>query len=199
MNRAGPVLAVLLCLAGAFVVLVAAGRSWALVDLAGSGLLPARSVGVDGAQLAPGLPALGLVALAGVVAVPATRRWGRVAVGLVLLAAGVGILALVAGQLTDLAGAVQDSRTVRETGQAAAGIRRTLWPYACALGGLTVAAAGLLVAARGRSWSALGRRYDAPTAAPPPVGERDLWAALDRGEDPTGGQDPPDSGHQGRG
>ena len=69
--------------------------------------------------------------------------------------------------------------------------RGTVWPYACAAGGLLLAAAGALVAARGRRWAALSQRYDAPAVreqAPPTPerAERELWESLDRGEDPTG-------------
>lgn len=191
--RAEVGLAVLLCLLGAFVLLVAAGRSWAVVDLPGTGLLPARAVGVPGSELVPGLQALGLVGLAGVVAVAATRGWGRVVVGAVLLVVGGGVLALVVGVLSDLTAAVQDTAIVRDAGGTSQGsVDGTGWPSLAGLGGLLLAGAGLLVAVRGRRWAALSRRYDAPaarTVAPPPttgpVAERELWEALDRGEDPT--------------
>lgn len=188
--RREPILAVLLCLVGALLVLVAASRSWAQVEIAGTAVLPGRGLDVTGTDLAPGLQALGLVALAGVLAIPATRRWGRVVVGLVLLMVAAGVVAVVAGFLTDVFTAVQRSDAVREAG----GIQgespgRTLWPYACGLGGLWIATAGLFVAVRGRHWAALGRRYEPPAAeASAPAGpapERELWEALDRGEDPT--------------
>ena len=195
--RAEVGLAVLLCLLGAFVLLVAAGRSWAVVELPGTGLLPARAIGVPGSALVPGLQALGLVGLAGVVAVAATRGWGRIVVGAVLLVVGGGVLALTAGLLSDLTTAALDTAVVRDAGGTSQGVSQgtvagTGWPILAALGGLLLAAAGLLVAARGRRWAALSRRYDAPatrTQTPPPasgpVAERELWEALDRGEDPT--------------
>jgi len=191
--RAEVGLAVLLCLVGAFVLLVAAGRSWAVVELPGTGLLPGRAIGVPGSALVPGLQALGLVGLAGVVAVAATRGWGRIAVGAVLLVVGGGVVALTAGVLADLTTAALDTAVVRDAGGTSQGtVAGTGWPLLAALGGLLLAGAGLLVAVRGRRWAALSRRYDAPatrTQAPPPtsgpVAERELWEALDRGEDPT--------------
>ncbi len=184
--RREPAVAALLCLLGAFLVLVAVGREWASVEVAGSGLLPGRDVPVLGSDLAPGVRALGLVALAGVIAVPATRRWGRAVVGGLLALVGAGVVVAAVGVLADLAGAAQDTAAVREAGAAGGSTTGTLWPYACALGGLVVLAAGLVVAVRGRGWAALGRRYDAPAAqAVRPAGERDIWEALDRGDDPT--------------
>ena len=188
--------AVLLCLVGAFLVLVGAGRSWATVAVAASDLLPARSVGVTGSDLAPGLQALGLVGLAGVVAVAATRGWGRLAVGLLLLVAGAGVVALAVAASTDLAEAALTSDPVREAGGGSGEVARTAWPLVTGLGGALLALAGVLVAGRGRRWAGLGQRYEAPsaregaapaaTAAPT---ERALWESLDRGEDPTAPED----------
>ena len=184
-------LAVLLCLVGAFLVLVAAGRAWIELVVT-SPLVDDRTLGVTGAELSPGVRALGLVGLAGVVAIAATRRTGRVVVGVLLLLVGVGVVALSVGVLGDAVVRAQDTLTVQEAGGALSDDSRgTVWPYACAAGGLLLAAAGALVAARGRRWAALSQRYDAPAAreqAPPTPerAERELWESLDRGEDPTG-------------
>ena len=178
--------AVLLCLVGAFLVLVGAGRDWVVVDVAGNGLLPPRRLGVEGAELVAGVRALGLVGLAGVVALAATRRWGRVVVGVLLAVVGVGVLLSVVG--TDLAAEAARSASVGEAGGTAGDARTTLWSPVTAFGGLLLVAAGTLVAVRGRRWAGLGRRYDAPAARPAPaapVGDAQLWEALDRGEDPT--------------
>ena len=184
-------LAVLLCLVGAFLVLVAAGRAWIELVVT-SPLVDDRTLGVTGAELSPGVRALGLVGLAGVVAIAATRRTGRVVVGVLLLLVGVGVVALSVGVLGDAVVRAQDTLTVQEAGGALSDDSRgTVWPYACAAGGLLLAAAGALVAARGRRWAALSQRYDAPAVreqAPPTPerAERELWESLDRGEDPTG-------------
>lgn len=179
----------LLCLLGAFLVLVAAGRTWLSgVELLPSPL-PAREVALTAGDLGLPLQALGLVGLAGVPALAATRRTGRVVVGVLLLLAGLLVVVQSAGVLLDPQDAAADATT-------ADGLGRTGWPLVAVVGGLLLSAAGLLVAVLGRRWAALGRRYEppAPAAAPAPepaaegpVAERHLWEALDRGEDPTGG------------
>ena len=182
--------AVLLCLVGAAVVLLATGRAWTQVEVPAGPLADARTVAVTGADLAPGVRALALVGLAGVVALLATRTTGRLVVGLLLTVAGAGVVAAVlAADLT--------AGSLREAGVpgAAVPVGATAWPVLAALGGGLVAAGGLLAVLRGRSWPAMGARYEAPAApAPAPAApvqaapvppERALWEALDRGEDPT--------------
>ena len=186
--------AVLLCLSGAFLVLVGSGRRWTSLALPAGPLGDLRDVTLTGADLAPGVSALGLVGLAGVVALAATRRTGRVAVGAVLLLAGAGVVAAVL--VPDLTAAtLRSAPTAGQDAADAGDVRTTAWPAVTAAGGLLLAAAGLLTALRGRSWPALGARYDAPArsaqgrgTAPrtePVRPERSLWEALDRGEDPT--------------
>jgi len=133
------------------------------------------------------LQALGLVGLAGVPALAATRRAGRIVVGILLALTGGLVVVRAVGVLLDPAGAADVASTDP------AGLELTAWPAVAVAGGLLLVAAGLLVAVRGRRWAALGRRYEAPGAAGPPepettgpVAERELWEALDRGEDPTG-------------
>ena len=190
--RREPLLAGLLCVAGALLVLVAAGRAWVSVAVAGSPLLPPQGLAVTGSDLVPGMTALGLVGLAGVPALAATRGRGRIGLGVVLALVGLGVatavLRLAAGGLAD---AALRTEAVQQPGAAASSTSLTLWPWVCLLGGLLLVAAGLLVALRGPRWAALGRRYEAPAATAPSaaVAERDLWEALDRGEDPTGAHD----------
>jgi uncharacterized membrane protein (TIGR02234 family) len=171
----------LLCLLGAVLVLVAAGRTWTSLDVPAGPLAEAREVASSGTVLVPGVPALGLAGLAGVVALAATRRAGRVVVGVVLLLVGAGTFAAVL--LPDLT-----SATLRAQG-AEGRVTTSAWPSVTAAGGLLVAAAGGLTVLRGRSWPALGQRYETPAAVEqvptPPASERSLWEALDRGEDPT--------------
>lgn len=167
--------AVGLCLAGALLTLVSAGRSWASAFVPETDLLPARAIALSGTDLAPGVTALALVGLAGMVALAATRRWGRIAVGVLIGLDGLGILAVTVDRLTGLTAAAGTSTAVREAG-AAGGVTvdGTVWPYVALLGGVLLLAAGLLVAVRGPGWAALGRRYDAPTARPPLPQDRQL-------------------------
>ncbi len=187
-GRRGVTTAGLLCLVAAFLVLVAAGRSWVDVDVPAGPLADARTDPHTGTELVPGLTALGLVGLAGVVALAATRRTGRTLVGLVLLATGVGVVAAV---LSAHATTLAEELPGQPTDSAA---HLTAWSFVTALGGALLLAAGALTVLRGRSWPALGQRYEAPattttttTARQPtePLTEKGLWEALDRGEDPT--------------
>ena len=185
--RREPLLAALLCLLGAFLVLVSAGRVWVRADLVPTPLLPPQALAVTGSDLLAGLSALGLAGLAGVLALAATRGRGRLVVGAVLLAVGGTVAGLVLQRIaTGLTDAALRTPFVRAAGADIASTSVTGWPWLCLLGGLLLASAGLLVAVRGRRWHALGRRYEAPAArAAEPAGERDLWEALDRGDDPT--------------
>ena len=188
-SRRGLSTAVLLCLLGAFLVLVAAGRSWVSVEVAAGPLAEARTESRTGTDIVPGLSALGLLGLAGVVALAATRRTGRALVGLVLLATGVGVVVTaLSADLTTVS-----EPLAGETGDVTIDTS-VVWSTATALGGLLLAGAGLLTVVAGRSWPALGQRYDAPAGAAAPVAaqepaeqltEKGLWEALDRGEDPT--------------
>jgi uncharacterized membrane protein (TIGR02234 family) len=183
--RSGLRTAVLLCLLGSFVILVCVGRVWTTAEVPAGPLADAGTLTSTGAELLPGVRALGLVGLAGVVALAATRRVGRALVGLVLLATGVGVvLTVLVEDLTTAArrldGLTDDVPVTLSSG----------WSWATAAGGLLLAVAGLLTLVRGTTWAALGQRYEAPTstataASPPEPTERSLWEALDRGEDPT--------------
>jgi uncharacterized membrane protein (TIGR02234 family) len=180
--------AVLCCLLGAALVLVTAGTTWVRAQVAdGAGpeaVAAPLAVRLSGADLAPAVSGLGLVGLAGVVAIAATRRRGRVLVGLLVLLAGVTV-AVVAGRIAaDPLPAVRAAAQVRQTAPGVAAdlrdLRRTaaLWLAPC--GGALLACGGATVACRGHRWSALSVRYQAPAARPV-----DAWDALDRGEDPT--------------
>ena len=157
------------------VALLAAGGDWVTGTVAAPEPLPAQEVSAG----APGsVRALGLVVLAGVAALFATRRTGRLVVGVLLLLAGIAAAAVAVGVLVDPLAALPDDAT---DGAA------TARPLLALAGALPTAAAGLLTTARGRSWPALGRRYEAPQARPAARGGEApaLWEALDRGEDPT--------------
>lgn len=177
--------AVLLSLLGSALVLVAASRSWgaALVDQGSR--LPVRAVEVTGEQLAPGLRALALVGLAGVVGLLATKRWGRTAVGAVVLACGLGIvyLALEHGSGTAVVDHLPPDVGIRQVSK----VTTTGWPLTTWFGGALVAVSGALVLWRGRRWATLSAAYETPAArAPePPSTDKAVWDALDRGEDPT--------------
>jgi uncharacterized membrane protein (TIGR02234 family) len=176
--------AVLLVLAGGFLLLVSTAGDWVTGVQVRPEPLPSAPVGVSGGEAASPVRALGLVVLAGVPALAATRRTGRTVVGVLLVLAGIaaGAAAVqVLGDPTALAPAD------------AQGVTATSRPLLALSGAAVTAVAGAVVTARGRRWAALSRRYEAPSAADPaPVQGRagsaeapELWDALDRGEDPT--------------
>ena len=196
-------LAVLLCLLGSAVALLALGQTWFSVEDGQRLSTAAVRTGIKGSTFAPGARALGYVGLAGVVALAATKRWGRLAVGVLVLAAGIGIVIDVASVLRDgLA-----SRGLLVSGSGGCGQPRVVtggcahsgsvvsastssdgWPWVTVGGGVVLAVSGALVAARGRTWAALSSSYQPPAAreAELPVTDKGVWDALDRGEDPTG-------------
>ena len=182
-SRRESVLACALSLVAAGALFLAAGARWAH----GTGRRPAGSTflvvraAVSGHTVAGVVGAAALVALAGAVAVPATRGQGRRAAG-VLLTLG-GLAALVGAIVNRGAGRAH----VLHALPPGATVVVDPWWVLAALGGLLLSGAGLMLAVRGPGWSALSARYEAPAgrrAAAPP-GDAGTWDALDRGEDPT--------------
>jgi hypothetical protein len=160
-------LAVLLCLLGSALVLFALSRTWYSVAEGQQLTIDAVHTPVRGTHVVAGAQALGWVGLAGVVALAATKRWGRVVIGVLVLAAGVGIVVDVA--------------------QARVPYAASGWAWLTVAGGVVLALSGVLVAVRGRKWAALSPSYDAPAlrSDEPPATDKAVWDALDRGEDPT--------------
>lgn len=177
--------ALVLCGAGAAVVLVAAGRIWVRSAEVCTGDIcresMARGAAADVAR------ALGLAALAGVVGVVASRGRGRTSVGAVLLLVGAGIAAVAVRAFVDPRPAVESWNTdsFGALRLAAGALRPTPWPLICAAGGVAVLGSGLFVLVRGPGWSSLSERYSGAAGAPAAQPEASLWDALSRGEDPT--------------
>lgn len=198
---------VIACVGGGGLLLWAASRGWLTVSVTRARPLPDLSRSFSGRDVEPLAAAIGLVGLAGAVALVATRRIGRFVVAALLAVTGL----LVAVRSARYAGGVSDSRAaglLRDREQlvgvaARPGYHVQIHQGAVALavaGGVLIAAAGLLAMLRGTRWPAMGRRYEAPSSvsAPPTVAQgrrpadadpaaadRQLWDALDRGDDPT--------------
>jgi uncharacterized membrane protein (TIGR02234 family) len=182
---------VLACSAGGGLALLGAGRPWLRVSAPRRAPFPDVALDLTGRDLAPLVAGLGLVGLAGVVGLLATRRWGRLAVGAVLAAAGV---AIVAGALPRVA--APDGAEVRDLltdsgrggGVPADAVLTAAtvpaWPLVAALGGLLLAAGGTAAVLRCRRWPTMSARYDKPAPAARPA-DSTLWDALDGGHDPT--------------
>jgi uncharacterized membrane protein (TIGR02234 family) len=150
-----------------------------------------------GRTVAPLVPALGLAGLAALVGLLATRRWGRLLVGVLLLAGGLALAAVAARHLAAPA-TVADLLTGplpgRDLSQPPRATVEPLWPAVAVLGGGLLAASGGAAALRGRHWPRMSGRYDAPPGSgtgrrstSQPIGTTGaaLWDALDRGHDPT--------------
>ncbi len=157
---------------------VAVGALVALVGAAQprmtTGLADERVTGAD----TPVAGALSLVALAGVAAVLLVRSRTRHAVGVLLVAVAVGIVAAY------LAPADALTYTVFTAGSATdVDVGRSLWAWLGAGGGVVAALGSLAVTWRSGRGPEPRRRFAAP--APGSQRGQDPWDALDRGEDPT--------------
>ncbi len=187
-------LSALVALAGAGLLVVAAGRPWVtriVTDVPG-----VAQVEAAGDRVAPAAPALALVAAAAAVAVLVTGRVGRRVAAVVLLLAGIGALVAVAGVLLGPADAVAGA-VATTTGRAGpvAGPPPTVtaWVWCALTAALLVVGAGLTAVLRAGSWPAPGRRFEAApsgaagAAGAPPAADDAIgaWDALSRGDDPT--------------
>ena len=154
--------------AGALLVLIACSMTWSVVtvpmlDDAGG---PVRTESLSGSNLAPLAAAAAWVALAAVLAVLATKSWGRVAIGVVVLAAGVLVI------FSSVSGGIDSNSN--------------LWWVLAVAGGVAIGCAGGAILQRGRRWPGLGRRYEAPEGSNVlAVRQMMPWDAIDRGQDPT--------------
>lgn len=194
-GRRGLLLSVAGCALGGAAALGAASLTWASVVIARPNPLPDVHRDLAGGDIEPLLTALGLVLLAGVVGVAATRRFGRIVVGVLVALAGAGIVAVAVGHVggtpPDRLAVLVESAVAAAPDQVSAD-ESAQYPLLAAAGGLLGAVAGAAIAVRGRRWPGLGSTYDAPASAAeagaeggPPVSQREFWDALDRGDDPT--------------
>jgi uncharacterized membrane protein (TIGR02234 family) len=193
-NRYRPFAAALLLqLIGAGGALLIALRTWQTVITPRPVPLHVDVLHLSGRTVDSAPTAFALVALAGVVAVLATRGVVRRAVGAVLGLVGAGLVwrAITASDAvgTSRARALVTDR--HPTVNAAAVVPRVetapVWPVLTAVCGILVLVAGALIAWRGHQWQVMSARYEAPAD---PQQEQTkastaLWTALDRGEDPT--------------
>lgn len=161
-------LAVLACLVGGALAFFAVTRVWAVEVVPRPEPLTPLRTERSGGSLVGWLAPLPVVAVAGAGALLATRRAGRVLIGVLLVVVGLAIVA----------GAGYGVTRADDPG----------WPLVAVLGGLLVAGAGGLAVAKGRDWPGMSARYqrrDDVRPTPFPSTSRDVWDALDRGQDPT--------------
>jgi uncharacterized membrane protein (TIGR02234 family) len=188
--RRGFVVALVLLAAGAGLLFLAAGQPWGTASANEPGL-PAIAVTLAGREAALVVPAAAVVALAGLAGLLATGRVGRIVVGVLLVLVGGAAAAAAATFPGSAADVLSRALSDRAGAPAAATTSATSWWVPALLGGLLVVVAGALAVARGGRWPRLGARYERAGAASPgapgasPTSSADVWAALDRGEDPT--------------
>ena len=185
--------ALLLDIVGGAGALLVASRHWQTITTSRPAPLRDDVLQVSGRTVDAAPTALALVALAGVVAVLATRGVVRRIVGVVLSLAGLGLV----WRAIASAGAVSVDRarslvsdhhpTVDVTASVPHVVTHPGWPVLTVVAGVLVAAAGALIGWRGQHWQAMSARYETPPAqdADPARTAATLWTKLDRGEDPT--------------
>lgn len=175
---------------GAALMFLGYGRTWSTTVVTDPGL-PTLTIEESGRDLAPAGAAMALVALAGVAALVATRRAGRLVTSALLTVAGlVSVYAAGAHAVTTsgpVAGAI--STLVGVEGVSASATSGTAGWLLAALGGLLVAGGGAVALGTCSSWPVMGGRYerDAARPAPPDAASATVgaWDQLDRGMDPT--------------
>ena len=181
--------ALVLLLLGSVLALVSAGRTW-VTAVAGGGGLPTITVALSGSDLQPAVTAIALLGLAAVAGLLATRRRGRVVIGVLMAAAGLVVVALaidVASTWNSLLGVGDTIRSLvaEHVGtESAADTTLSAWWLGAAVGGLLVAAAGVLAVLRSRDWPQMGRRYERRDDGASRAAES-AWDQLDHGLDPT--------------
>jgi uncharacterized membrane protein (TIGR02234 family) len=200
-------LALLLDVLGAGGVLLVGTRDWQTIVTPRAPQFLDDTLQVTGRTVDGAPTALALVALAGAVAVIATRGVVRRGVGVVIALAGIGIVWRAAFAF----GAIGTPRArdlVRDKHPSAASTTSVpqvsvhpgwvVLTLACAV---LVLVAGLLVTGYGARWTGMSTRYESPAvqADPDAIAARRaradaaLWTALDRGDDPTA-RDPREAG-----
>jgi len=181
--------ALLIGAVGAGLILLALRAQWAQAVFTPQKPLTSEVVSVSGNDLAPVAEALALAALAGLIAVIATRGVARRAVGVLLALFGAGagaavltavtsstVLSVAAGKvaspgaaaLSGSAGSTTSGNSgngatiVSGTGDGYAIMTGAPWHVAVIIGALLVFAVGLATALRGQDWPVMSARYDAP-------------------------------------
>jgi uncharacterized membrane protein (TIGR02234 family) len=199
-SRAEFTFALVLDLLGAAGALLIARRTWQTARTPRPRPLADDVLAISGHTLDAATTALGLVALAGVVAVVAARGVARRAIGVLLALAGAllvwrslaGLTGVSAAKIRSLVQA-QHSGVGVDTAFVAHVTVHAVWPVLSAVCAVLVLVAGVLITLRGQRWGTMSRRYEAPSG---PTTDEDvsvararadasMWTALDRGADPT--------------
>lgn len=134
------------------------GLTWEVQVTPSDGMAPAKELGLTGRFLYPYAGFIGVVALAAVAGILATKKYGRIIIGVLLaLLAGSAVVQIV----TDF------------------GVRGVAIGAEVALTVITGCAVVTVI--RGSAWPMLGSKYERTK----PKESESAWDQLDRGEDPT--------------
>lgn len=191
--KAAFVVAIALDVVGAGVALLVSLRAWQTVTTARTGRAP-DVLDLNGRTVDSASTAIALVALAGVVAVLATRGVLRRVVGGLVAVAGAGLIWRGALALSAVSAARARSlvashhQTVSTSGTVPSVAVHSAWPVLSSLCGVLVLGSGVLIAWRGHRWQVMSARYEAtPEAAAEDQARAaaTMWRALDEGDDPT--------------
>ncbi|NUR61416.1 MAG: TIGR02234 family membrane protein [Catenulispora sp.] len=180
---------VLLALLGGILAWAAAGRVWA--DGTAGEAPSTLGVSATGNDLSAAVTTLALTALAGALALLATRRLARRLVGALLVAVGVGaaVSAIGARGAGHAAHVLGEKAAAKHFATGAVAAHTASWWLLAVAGGVLVALAGVAALLRGAAWPGMSSRYENAASKQERVADtgtaRDLWDALDRGEDPT--------------
>jgi uncharacterized membrane protein (TIGR02234 family) len=160
------------------------------VQVSGHGAVGAVPLAVTGAQVAPVLVGLAVVALAGVAAAIALFGVARRVLGVLVAAAGVGGAAVALLAWLEPPTAEDVPRLVGSAAGGAAAapgavVATTAAPLLAVAGGLLVVVGGVLLLVGDKRLPRMGAKYDAPGASRPVDPERAAWDELDSGVDPT--------------
>ena len=176
-------LALVVCAAGAGLIVLAVRQAWAHAVFTAPPPLPAQDITVPGQQLVPLASALAIAALACLAAVIATRSWARRAAGVVLAMIGAGSVvaaavpvrasAVLAAARAQAASGPPGGSTTSGTSSGgtahvliiagAAGhavMAGTPWRAAAVCGGVAIILTGLATAWRGPRWPVMSARFD---------------------------------------
>ncbi|MCE3554571.1 Trp biosynthesis-associated membrane protein [Pseudonocardia sp. RS11V-5] len=160
------------------------------VEVAGHGATGAVPIAATGAQIAPSLIGLAVLAVAAVAAAIAVSGVVRRILGVILVLAGAyGVYAAASGWLRPPTAAelpaLVGSAAAGATTAPGAAVATTAAPVLGVVGGLLVVAGGVVLVVADKRLPRMGARYDAPGAPRPADPERAAWDELDSGVDPT--------------
>ncbi|WP_061300258.1 Trp biosynthesis-associated membrane protein [Herbidospora cretacea] len=180
MNRRAVYAWLVVCAAGGALALLSAGQVWAQL-LAPTGLTnPEALHDVTGPEVAPVVTPVTLAALAGCVAVLATKGvWRQVIGALVAICGGAVVIAMMR--------VFDDVLLLESADLTGAAVQVTVWPWLTGAGGVLLIGGGLWAAVAGGRWPGMSSRYDRTgrDGRDGPPTERSMWDAIDRGDDPT--------------